>query len=76
MTPIGVSHAFCGRRSSRRLTLLIDDLLTLSEGLVHSVPEQMLRRPGAFGPEQLAPEGASRTTKLMAFLGRTVSPHA
>lgn len=50
------------------------DLLTLSEGLVTSVPEPMLRRPGAFGPEQPAPAGSSRTTKLMAFLGRTVSP--
>ncbi|MUL74467.1 TIGR03086 family metal-binding protein [Mycolicibacterium sp. CBMA 226] len=53
---------------------LPDDLRTLSEGLVHSVPEQMLRRPGAFGPEQLAPADASPTTKLMAFLGRAVSP--
>ena len=51
---------------------LPDDLVSLSEGLVRSVPEQMLRRPGAFGPEQLAPEGSSRTTKLMAFLGRAL----
>lgn len=55
---------------------LPDDLLTLSEGLVRSVPEQMLRRPGAFGPEQPAPADASRTTKLLAFLGRPVSPSA
>lgn len=69
-------HTWDLRKSLGEAIELPDDLLSLSEGLVHSVPEQMLRRPGAFGPEQLAPEGASRTTKLMAFLGRTVSPHA
>jgi len=69
-------HTWDLRQSLGESMELPDDLLSLSEGLVHSVPEQMLRRPGAFGPEQHAPAGASRTTKLMAFLGRTVSPSA
>ena len=28
-------------------------------------------RPGRFGPEQIAPEGATATQRLVAFLGRT-----
>ena len=28
-------------------------------------------RPGRFGPEQIAPDGASATQRLVAFLGRT-----
>jgi hypothetical protein len=28
-------------------------------------------RPGRFGPEQAAPEGASPTQRLAAFLGRS-----
>ena len=28
-------------------------------------------RPGRFGPEQAAPDGASTTQRLVAFLGRT-----
>jgi uncharacterized protein (TIGR03086 family) len=67
-------HTWDLRQSLGESIELPDDLLTLSEGLVQSVPEQMLRRPRGFGPEQLAPAGASRTTKLMAFLGRAVSP--
>ena len=31
-----------------------------------------LRVPGVFGPEQQAPEGASATTRLLAFAGRQV----
>ena len=67
-------HTWDLRQSLGEPIELPDDLLALSEGLVTSVPEQMLRRPRGFGPEQHAPAGASRTTKLMAFLGRAVSP--
>lgn len=45
---------------------LLDDL----DRLVHAVPEEVLRRPGLFGPALDAPEGASRTEQAMAFLGR------
>lgn len=69
-------HTWDLRQSLGESIELPDDLLALSEGLVTSVPEQMLRRPRGFGPEQHAPAGCSRTTKLMAFLGRTVSPDA
>ncbi|BBX86799.1 TIGR03086 family metal-binding protein [Mycolicibacterium aubagnense] len=66
-------HSWDLRHSLGETIELPENLLTLSEGLVKSVPEQMLRRPGAFGPEQLAPAGSSRTTQLMAFLGRAIS---
>lgn len=69
-------HSWDLHRSLGESVELPADLLTLSEGLVQSVPEQLLRRPGAFGPAQPAPADASRTTKLLAFLGRTVSPSA
>jgi hypothetical protein len=39
---------------------------------VQSVPEAMLRRPGGFGPAQPAPEDATPTARLMAYLGRSV----
>ena len=69
-------HSWDLHRSLGESIELPDDLLALSEALVQSVPEPMLRRPGAFGPAQPAPADASRTTKLLAFLGRTVSPSA
>lgn len=69
-------HSWDLRHSLGESIELPDDLLALSEGLVQSVPEQLLRRPGAFGPAQPAPADASRTTKLLAFLGRAVSPSA
>lgn len=37
---------------------------------VESIPAEALRRPGLFGPEVEAPEGASETDQLMAWLGR------
>jgi uncharacterized protein (TIGR03086 family) len=33
---------------------------------------EILRGPGAFGPEVTAPEGADEQTRLLAFLGRRV----
>ncbi len=35
--------------------------------------DEMIRRPGVFGPKTQAPEGADAQTELMAFLGRDVS---
>ena len=35
-----------------------------------SMPEKMLRSPGAFGPAVDAPSGADDQTKLLAYLGR------
>lgn len=42
------------------------------EDVLRSTPEEQLRAPNRFGPEQQAPEGASDTERLMAFAGRTV----
>ncbi|MGB8387681.1 TIGR03086 family metal-binding protein [Mycobacterium sp.] len=65
-------HSWDVHRSQGRLVELPDDLLTLSRELVESVPEDMLRRPGGFGPAQSAPEDSTPTARLMAYLGRSV----
>ncbi len=65
-------HAWDVHRSLGRLVELPDDVLTFCRGLVESVPEAMLRRPGGFGPARTAPEDATPTARLMAYLGRSV----
>ncbi len=65
-------HSWDVYRSQGRLIELPDDLLALCRGLVESVPEDMLRRPGGFGPAQSAPGDSTPTARLMAFLGRSV----
>ena len=65
-------HSWDVHRSQGRLIELPEDLLALCRGLVESVPEDMLRRPGGFGPAQSAPEDSTPTARLMAYLGRSV----
>lgn len=65
-------HAWDIHRSQGRLIELPTDLLGLCRGLVESVPEHLLRRPGGFGPAQPAPGDSTPTARLMAFLGRSV----
>ncbi|CQD17946.1 hypothetical protein BN000_04013 [Mycobacterium europaeum] len=65
-------HSWDLYRSQGRLIELPDDLLALCRGLVESVPEDMLRRPGGFGPAQAAPDDSTPTARLMAYLGRSV----
>ncbi|WP_231995810.1 TIGR03086 family metal-binding protein [Mycobacterium sp. 852002-51163_SCH5372311] len=65
-------HSWDIHRSQGRSVELPEDLLALSHGLVESVPEAVMRRPGGFGPAQRAPTDSSPTTQLMAFLGRSV----
>lgn len=60
-------------RSFGRLIELPDGLLGLCRRLVQSLPADRLRGPGAFGPEQPAPQGSTPTTRLMAYLGRSAS---
>lgn len=50
---------------------LPSELLAYADRFSRSVPAEVTRRPGVFGPELTAPEGASGTDRLMAFLGRT-----
>lgn len=63
-------HSWDVHRSQGRLVELPDDLLTFCRGLVESVPDGVLRRPGGFGPAQPVPEDATPTTRLMTYLGR------
>ena len=65
-------HSWDIHRSQGRLTELPGEVLTLTRTMVGSLPEDRLRRPGAFGPEKPAPPDATPTTALMAYLGRTV----
>lgn len=66
-------HSWDVHRSQGRLVELPEDLLTFSRELVQSVPENLLRRPGGFGAAQPAPEHATPTAQLMAYLGRSVA---
>lgn len=65
-------HSWDVHRSQGRLVELPEELLAFCGGLVESVPEDMLRRPGGFGPAWPAPEDATPTARLMAHLGRSV----
>lgn len=65
-------HAWDIHRSQGRLIELPANLLDLCCALVESLPEHLLRRPGGFGPAQPAPDDATPTARLMAYLGRSV----
>jgi uncharacterized protein (TIGR03086 family) len=66
-------HSWDVHASQGRLIELPGDLLDLCRGLVESLPEDILRRPGGFGAARPAPEDATPTAQLMAYLGRSVS---
>ena len=68
-------HSWDVYRSQDRLVELPEDLLAFCRELVESVPEDILRRPGGFGPAQPVPEDATPTARLMAYLGRSVERH-
>ncbi|MCV7233408.1 TIGR03086 family protein [Mycobacterium branderi] len=65
-------HSWDLYRSREQPFELPEHLLEFCRQLVESVPDDMLRRPGGFGPARPAPEGATPTARLMAFLGRSV----
>lgn len=47
--------------------------LTWMEAFKKHAPEQLVRRPGMFGPEQRVPPEAGPTAEFMAWTGRSVS---
>lgn len=65
-------HSWDVHRSQGRLVELPDDLLAFCRRQVGSVPEEMLRQPGGFGPARAAPANSTPTVRLMAHLGRSV----
>lgn len=67
-------HSWDLHRSQGRLVELPEELLAFCRGLVESLPEGLLRRPGGFGPAQPASEGSTPTARLMAHLGRSIGP--
>ena len=66
-------HSWDIYRSQGRPVELPEDLLAFCRELVESVPEDMMRRPGGFGPGQPVPQGATPTARFMAYLGRSVA---
>jgi len=66
-------HGWDVYRSQHRPVELPEDLLAFCRQVVESVPEDELRRPGLFGPAQPVPEDATQTTRLMAYVGRSVA---
>jgi uncharacterized protein (TIGR03086 family) len=67
-------HSWDVHRSQRRSIELPEELIALCCGLIDSLPESLMRRPGAFGPAKPAPTDATPTIRLMAHLGRKVDP--
>lgn len=65
-------HTWDLYHSRGQLVELPEELLTFCRELVESLPGDLLRRPGGFGPAQPAPADATPTTLLMAQLGRSV----
>jgi uncharacterized protein (TIGR03086 family) len=65
-------HAWDVYRSQARPIELPQDLLAFCRQVLDSVPDDELRRPGLFGPARIAPEDATATTRLMAYVGRFV----
>ncbi len=65
-------HSWDVHRSQGRLIEMPDKLLGFCRGLLESLPEDMLRRPGGFGPAQPVPADATPTCRLMGYLGRSV----
>ena len=49
-----------------------DDLFDAVLQVARSFSEETLRAPGMFGPEQVAPDGATAQIRVAAFLGRSV----
>lgn len=69
-------HSWDLHRSQGRLIELLQDVLAFCRALVESVPDDLLRRPGGFGPAQPVPDDATPTARLMAHLGRSVAVRA
>jgi uncharacterized protein (TIGR03086 family) len=65
-------HSWDIYRSQGRPVELPENLLAFCRELVEPLPEDMLRRPGGFGPAQPVPEDATPTARFMAYLGRSV----
>jgi uncharacterized protein (TIGR03086 family) len=65
-------HAWDVYRSQARPVELPDDLLAFCRQVLESVPDDQLRRPGLFGAARIAPEDATLTTRMMAYVGRSV----
>jgi uncharacterized protein (TIGR03086 family) len=65
-------HAWDVYRSQARPIELPSELLEFCQQVLDAVPDTELRRPGLFGAARIAPEDATPTLRLMAYVGRSV----
>lgn len=65
-------HAWDLGHAAGRPVRIPDDVVTWIDGFLRQLPEDRMRGPNTFGPEQPAPPDADLTSRLMAFTGRVV----
>ncbi|MGH3496474.1 MAG: TIGR03086 family metal-binding protein [Nocardioidaceae bacterium] len=65
-------HAWDVSAATGRSIEIPDDVVDDVEAFLRTMPEDQMRSPAAFGPAVPAPDGADRTIRLMAWLGRDV----
>lgn len=65
-------HGWDLGRAVGRGVRIPDDVVEWLFGFFRELPQEQMRSPRVFGPEQAAPEDADPTTRLMAFAGRSV----
>ncbi|MFC7343213.1 TIGR03086 family metal-binding protein [Saccharopolyspora griseoalba] len=65
-------HSWDLHRSRGADAELPEDVLVFCREMVDAIPDEVMRRPGSFGPARPAPESATPTARLMAHLGREV----
>lgn len=65
-------HGWDLGRAVGREVRIPDDVVAWLLGFFRELPQEQMRSPRVFGPEQVAPEDADPTTRLMAFAGRSV----
>ncbi|GAA0508559.1 TIGR03086 family metal-binding protein [Saccharopolyspora thermophila] len=65
-------HSWDLGRATGQEVRIPDDVVSWIDGFLRQLPPERLRSPNTFGPEQPAPADADPTTRLMAFLGRSV----
>ncbi|MDI2032045.1 TIGR03086 family metal-binding protein [Saccharopolyspora sp. TS4A08] len=66
-------HAWDLRRSCGGSAEFSEGLLRYCQGLIDSVPEEMMRGKGGFAPATTPPATATPTDRLMAHLGRSAA---
>lgn len=67
-----VQHGWDLAKATGQTTAFDSELIEISMRTAKMMPEEQARNPRVFGPEQSAPDNASSSDQLAAFLGRSV----